>query len=213
MLHIKRRQFLQFASSTLATLGLSQFNIIQKSHRYARVLAQETNRKLALLVGINNYPFGNTLAGCLTDVDLQKHLLVHRFGFNESDILTLTDNTPEKPTRQNILMAFEEHLIKQAKPGDVVVFHFSGHGSQVADPQCIYKDNQGNCINSTLIAAHLVKLNVVMDSLLDDLNRGTRGGGIGVEIDQNFRGVDAKQLAAMSITFESVAAPNSYTKL
>ena len=151
MLHIKRRQFLQFAGSTLATLGLSQFNIIQKSHRYARVLAQETNRKLALLVGINNYPFGNNLAGCLTDVDLQKHLLIHRFGFNESNILTLTDNTPQKPTRQNILTAFEEHLIKQAKPGDVVVFHFSGHGSQVADPQCIYKDNQGNCINSTFI--------------------------------------------------------------
>ena len=151
MPHIKRRQFLQFAGSTLATLGLSQLDIIRKGNRYAKVLAQSTNRKLALLVGINNYPFNNTLAGCLTDVDLQKQLLTHRFGFNPKDILSLTDDTNQKPTRQNILTAFEEHLIKQAKPGDVVVYHFSGHGSQVADPQCVYKDSEGNCLNSTFI--------------------------------------------------------------
>jgi len=151
MSYLKRRQFLQFAGSTLATLGLSQLDIIRKGERYAQVLAQNTTRKLALLVGINNYPFGNTLRGCLTDVELQKHLLIHRFGFKEPDILTLTDNTPQKPTRETILTAFEEHLIKQAKPGDVVVFHFSGHGSQVADSLCVYQDDQGNCMNATFI--------------------------------------------------------------
>ena len=41
--------------------------------------------------------------------------------------------TDKQATRQGILTTFEEHLIKQAKPGDVVVFHFSGHGSQVED--------------------------------------------------------------------------------
>ena len=47
---ISRRHFLQFAASTLATLGLSQFDIQRQGLRYARVLAQSTPRKLALLV-------------------------------------------------------------------------------------------------------------------------------------------------------------------
>ncbi|WP_223210404.1 caspase family protein, partial [Microcystis aeruginosa] len=46
--------------------------------------------------------------------------------------------TDKEATRENILQAFEEHLIQWAQPGDVVVFHFSGHGSQVFDPDQIF---------------------------------------------------------------------------
>ncbi|HEY9848564.1 MAG TPA: caspase family protein [Leptolyngbyaceae cyanobacterium] len=143
MPRIKRRQFLQFASSTLATLGLSQLDIGERSHRYARVLAQSTPRKLALLVGINAYT-DQPLQGCVTDVNLQKQLLIGRFGFNPKDILIVTD---QQATRQGILTAFEEHLIKQAKPGDVAVFHFSGHGSRVKDPDRDRPDG----LNSTFV--------------------------------------------------------------
>ncbi|MEH2079280.1 MAG: caspase family protein [Nostoc sp.] len=144
---ISRRYFLQFASSTLTTLGLNYLDVINQGNRYAQVLAQNTPRKLALLVGINRYPtngrFSN-LQGCKTDVDLQRELLIHRFGFNNSDILSLTSDEPanKQPTRSNILTAFEEHLIKQAKPTDVIVFHFSGHGSRLPDPSPIQ-----NCQN------------------------------------------------------------------
>ncbi len=145
---IKRRQFLQFAGSTLATLGLSHLDIQQAGNRYARVLAQGTPRKLALLVGINKYQDA-PLQGCVTDVMLQKQLLIHRFGFNPKDILILTD---EQATRQGILTAFEEHLIKQAKPNDVVVYHFSGHGSLVADLDfCLFKDEKAKCVNGTFV--------------------------------------------------------------
>jgi hypothetical protein len=101
MSRIKRRQFLQFAGSTLATLGLSQLELYQAGNRYARVLAQGTPRKLALLVGINTYK-DSPLQGCVTDVNLQQQLLIHRFGFNPKDILTLTD---AQATRQGILNA------------------------------------------------------------------------------------------------------------
>jgi hypothetical protein len=142
---MKRRHFLQFAGSTLATVGLSQLDITQQGDKYAQVLAQNTGRKLALLVGINKYSNGvNALQGCVNDVLLQKNLLIHRFGFNPNDIKIITD---EQATREGILSAFEEHLINQAKPGDVVVFHFSGHGSQVTDPD---KDNPDG-LNSTLV--------------------------------------------------------------
>lgn len=148
---LNRRHFLQFAASTLATLGLSQIDIQRQGLRYARVLAQPTSRKLALLVGVNEYQQFNNLQGCVTDVNLQRELLIHRFGFNPTDIKVLSDTADDKPTRENILTAFNEHLIKQAQPGDVVVFHFSGHGSRVVDPTPV--SNARDSYNSTFVTA------------------------------------------------------------
>ncbi len=145
---MKRRHFLQAASSTFTTLALSQWGIICQGDRYAQVLAQSTPRKLALLVGIDKYLGGDRqlfpLSGCNTDVDLQHELLTHRFGFQETDIKILRDGDA---TRDRILETFQTHLIEQAKPGDVVVFHFSGHGSQILDPNPI----KGQPLNSTFV--------------------------------------------------------------
>ena len=147
MTRLSRRYFLQGAGATLAALGWSQLDWQRQGDLYGRALAQSTPRKLALLVGINEYPSDGLFAplnGCVNDVELQYHLLVHRFGFNPSDIVKLTD---AQATRQGILTAFEEHLIGQARPGDVVVFHFSGHGSRVVDPDQDFPDG----LNSTLV--------------------------------------------------------------
>jgi Caspase domain/Domain of unknown function (DUF4384) len=118
---MKRRSLLQGTGFLLGAWGLSSLS------RHAAVLAAPTTRKLALLVGINQY-HGNGLNGCLTDVELQRELLMHRFGFQSRDVLTLTD---QKATRSHIESAFTEHLIKQANPGDIVVIHFSGYGSLI----------------------------------------------------------------------------------
>ncbi|MGB6167836.1 MAG: caspase family protein [Geitlerinemataceae cyanobacterium] len=147
MSNISRRHLLQFTASTLATLGLSQINWLTKADRYGKVLAESTSRKLALLVGINDYLL-DPLRGCINDVEMQRHLLIHRFGFNPNDILVVTD---KDATRQGILEAFEEHLIKQAKPDDVVVFHYSGHGSLVADPDPIVPNPDGSGVNGTFV--------------------------------------------------------------
>ena len=155
MSSFKRRNFLKLASVTLAGMGLSHFHIQHQSLRFAHSLAQPTKRKRALLIGINQYGksqrFTN-LKGCLTDVELQKELLKHRFGFAESDIVTLTDETKDKPTRDNILTAFEELLIKPCQEEDVIVFHFSGHGDRVLDPTPI-RNTKGRLIpfNSTFV--------------------------------------------------------------
>ncbi|MGB6300959.1 MAG: caspase family protein [Rivularia sp. (in: cyanobacteria)] len=131
MSYIKRRQFIQFTGSALTAMGISQLDIMRQGERYAKAISKDKPCKLALLVGINDYKNGiSPLGGCVTDVLLQQKLLINRFGFKEKDILLLTD---AQATRQNILQAFDKHLIKQAKPGDVVVFHFSGHGSRVKD--------------------------------------------------------------------------------
>ncbi|MEG4146126.1 caspase family protein [Microcoleus sp. Pol12B5] len=125
---LKRREFLQQAGRVLAAIGISEALWLPLGDRYLQALAQPTARKLALLVGVDKYP-DSPLHGCVTDVQLQRELLIHRFGFVPSDILTLTD---AQATRENIETAFITHLTQQAKPGDVVVFHFSGCGSRVS---------------------------------------------------------------------------------
>lgn len=125
---MKRRTFSQRLGSILTVLGAAQAEWLTLGNRYYQALAQPIPRKLALLVGINNYPEYPDLLGCLTDVDLQRELLIHRFGFQTSDIISLTN---EKATRESIETAFFEHLVKQARRDDVVVFHYSGYGSRV----------------------------------------------------------------------------------
>ena len=149
---MKRRHFLQAASTTLGTIGLSQLDFLTQANSAHQVLAQPGSRKLALLVGINGYAI-SPLSGCVTDIEMEYELLTYRYGFNPKDILILTDNTTAKPTRNNILTAFEEHLIKQAKPGDTVIFHYSGHGSLVLDPEPIptYISDNGKGFNGTLV--------------------------------------------------------------
>lgn len=125
---MKRRTFLQRIGFILAALGVTETGWLSLGDRYYQALAQPSPRKLALLIGINKYPQNLALGGCLTDVELQKELLIYRFGFQESDILTLTD---EQATRVAIENAFLNHLVEDAKPSDVVLFHFSGYGSRV----------------------------------------------------------------------------------
>jgi hypothetical protein len=126
---LTRRELLQQTGMGLLALGVSPIALT----RHVTTLAVSTPRKLALLVGIDRYGDENhDLQGCITDVQLQRDLLRYRFGFAEVDIVTLTG---EQVTREAIETAFREHLIAQAKLGDVVVFHFSGYGSQIgSDP-------------------------------------------------------------------------------
>ncbi|QIZ70727.1 caspase family protein [Oxynema aestuarii] len=125
---LKRREFLQRASSVLAALGLGETTWLTAGDRYYRALAQNAPRKLALLVGIDQYPNGTPLSGCATDVQLQKQLLVHRFGFDPENTIALID---AQATREQIEKTFISHLIERAEPGDLVVFHFSGYGRRI----------------------------------------------------------------------------------
>ncbi len=129
---LDRRTFLQRVGLALLTTGTGAIapspSWAASATQYQETLTAGGPRKLALLVGINRYPHHPALEGCVADVELQRDLLIHRFGFLPADIVTLTD---QQGTRENIETAFSEHLIKQAKAGDQVVFHFSGYGAQV----------------------------------------------------------------------------------
>ncbi|KAI9295035.1 peptidase C14 [Neoconidiobolus thromboides FSU 785] len=97
-----------------------------------------SNSKKALLIGINYIGTDNELKGCINDVMNIKKFLIYKFNFNPNNILVLTDdqvyNPMCMPTRYNILNAMH-WLVKEAKAGDSLFFHYSGHGSQQQDTE------------------------------------------------------------------------------
>lgn len=79
--------------------------------------------KRALTVGINYVGTPSELRGCIND---SKHIkaLLEKQGFEVEECL-------EKAATTAGIKAALERLIKGAMPGDVLVFHYSGHGSQL----------------------------------------------------------------------------------
>jgi hypothetical protein len=86
-------------------------------------------KREALLVGINDYNGVNDLQGCINDVTNVRSVLKTFFGFENTDIRVLTDS---RATKQNILSRLEK-MVRNAANGDYLIFHFSGHGSQIRD--------------------------------------------------------------------------------
>lgn len=94
-----------------------------------------TGRKKALLVGINYIGSKNALRGCINDVKNMSNFLNRRFGYSYDDMVILTDDQNEMarvPTKENIIRAMQ-WLVKDARPHDSLVFHYSGHGGMTKD--------------------------------------------------------------------------------
>lgn len=85
--------------------------------------------KNATLVGINYIGTPNRLNGCINDTVTFSTLLTTQFGYDATNITFMTDETPIKPTRANILNAFSR-LVVNAQAGDTLFFLYSGHGTQ-----------------------------------------------------------------------------------
>ena len=82
--------------------------------------------KKAVCIGINNYPgIFNDLKGCVNDANDWSELL-KGLGF---DVSLMLDS---QATRQNIKAALQG-LVDGTKAGDIAVFTYSGHGTQVTD--------------------------------------------------------------------------------
>ena len=83
--------------------------------------------KRALIVGINYPGTDHELRGCVNDALAMEDLLKKQYGFK--DITLLLDAAA---TTANILAQLEK-LVAGAKAGDILFFHYSGHGSQYPD--------------------------------------------------------------------------------
>ena len=93
-------------------------------------LAAQAQNKVALVVGIGDYPQESgwcTIHGD-NDIPIVVEMLENN-GFGNDDIQILKN---EKATKQAIMQALGG-LIQRANKGDVVYIHFSGHGQQITD--------------------------------------------------------------------------------
>jgi len=89
-----------------------------------------TAGRRALCVGINDYPYkDNDLKGCVNDARAWAAALRNTFGFAKADVTMLLD---KQATKKKVMDGLKT-LLTGAKPGDVLVFTNSSHGSYVAD--------------------------------------------------------------------------------
>ncbi len=96
----------------------------------------------ALMVGINAYP-GAPLRGCINDVNQMKGLLKQYYGFTDDSFKILLDG---QATAANIIAGLEWLADGGDDPQAVRVFHYSGHGSYVADQNGDEPDGRDECL-------------------------------------------------------------------
>jgi metacaspase-1 len=147
----------------------------------------------ALLVGINKYKLpGSDLQGCVNDVTNMRHMLLTYFGFTVKQIRVVTD---ERATKANIMTRLE-WLAKGAKPGDRLVFHYSGHGSQI-------RDREGDELNDKLdeiLCPHDMDWDgtyIVDDDLGRIFSKIPKGANLEVFLDSCHSGTATREMIAV----------------
>ncbi|KAK7001448.1 Metacaspase type II [Favolaschia claudopus] len=110
-----------------------------------------TGHKKALLIGVRvcqSAGYGD-LDVAHDDVRKMRDLLIEVYHYEESEItILLDDGLHTQPTRENILAAIGE-FVKNVKAGDKLCFHYSGHSTQVKNPNsrsCSEEDGLDECL-------------------------------------------------------------------
>lgn len=86
--------------------------------------------KFGLLYGCNYKETPYELNGCINDAKRSYEWLKTNNSYD--DLQLLTDETDDKPTRDNIISYLKE-LVSKVKANDFIFIHFSGHGTQIRD--------------------------------------------------------------------------------
>jgi metacaspase-1 len=125
---------------------------LRESTAQAGFASQEKREKYALLVGIQKYHRGSDKPdfdwwnlNTKGDIEIIAHQLITKFQFKPENIkvlcdepVTIGDKTIPAAlnggvTRAMITKTFREDITRRVKAGDIVYFHFSGHGQQIPD--------------------------------------------------------------------------------
>tara|TARA_Y100000389_G_scaffold16059_1_gene14142 strand:- start:368 stop:1123 length:756 start_codon:yes stop_codon:yes gene_type:complete len=101
----------------------------------------------ALLVGCEYRGKSHYLPGCIYDVNKMESFLTQRYpDLPKENITIMTDIQGEKPTKSAILHNLRELVKKGDVEGSTLIFHFSGHGSQVPDLDGDEIDHMDECL-------------------------------------------------------------------
>lgn len=138
--------------------------------------------KKALCVGINDYPGTiNDLNGCVNDAEDWAALLSTEFAFTQVNTL-LNENA----TKENILNELTL-LVDGAEDGDVIVFTYSGHGTQ-------YVDEDGDEEDYYDEALYVYDTAIIDDELREILDKLNPGATAYLIIDSCFSGTVTRLL-------------------
>ena len=145
------------------------------------------SKRYALLTGINYIGTPYTLNGCINDIDNMRAFLQTR-RFADDNIRMLSDDSDSisgnRVANKATILNELETLLKKGKAGDMLFFHYSGHGGQLRDRNGDERDGRDECIYSCLletisddllksvIRRHL-KPRVTLVCLMDCCNSGT----------------------------------------
>jgi hypothetical protein len=117
-------------NETIKKMTVEYNNSISKINLFKAnpINIQNRAKRRALLVGINNYSGTNKLEGCKNDVlNIKNKLLT--LGYNDNNIKTILDASANA---NNILDSLT-NLLTTSVSGDLLIFHYSGHGSYEID--------------------------------------------------------------------------------
>jgi hypothetical protein len=117
-------------NETIKKMTVEYNNSISKINLFKvnPISIQNRAKRRALLVGINNYSGTNKLEGCKNDVlNIKNKLLT--LGYNDNNIKTILDASANA---NNILDSLT-NLLTTSVSGDLLIFHYSGHGSYEID--------------------------------------------------------------------------------
>ena len=150
------------------------------------VRAQATH---AVLVGINDYVEfedepGGDLLGAEHDALAMREVLVERWGLVPANMLVLLGR---EATKDAIRAAIVDWLAPRAGPGDLAIFYFAGHGSQVFDldgdepdgldetlaPADVLVTSSANDIRDDEFRAWLSEIRTEVVVILDSCHSGT----------------------------------------
>ena len=133
--------------------------------KYNKDLAIAPKKRTAFLVGINYTGTINELYGCINDTKNVEDLLKTKYNF--TNLTLLNDETPEKPTKQNILKGLQT-LLSNTVSGDTAFFMFSGHGTRTVD----FNKDENDGQDEVIIPIDAISINTCI--LDDELNRMIR---------------------------------------
>lgn len=148
-------------------------------------------RKKALLIACSYPGTRSMLRGPGNDVQCMHFLLTNKLGFDAANIVVLRDDDLSRgpdffPTRAVVTRACS-WLVADARPGDSLFWHYSGHGSRQKDPtrqeETGYDGTilptdfkQAGQITDTELArlmVHALPAGVVLHALFDSCHSGT----------------------------------------
>lgn len=155
-------------------------------------------KQRALIVGINYTGTTHPLKGCINDANNVKALLEGK-GFTDIELLT------EKAATTAGILAALKRLAAGAEPGDVLVFHYSGHGSQ------IYSKLEDDMLDEIICPIDLDwNKNVITDNELKQIfNTVPNGVNITVILDCCHSGTGLDQIESATVSTKDLVQPTT----